>query len=209
MHHFVPFTAMFFLFFFSRFYLYLHYMFMYLLIFIYIYSCYLWSINTYILTWFFFSYILYICFVLVVIIGVQKRCYVIKYLIKNLFISQVYIHIYIYILCSKQYHICAIYHFVLYIIAIIILQPFLCILIFIYLCYIIWLSIACSLSYVICSISMIDVIHCSMNKSFDYRVLHLILYKLLNKPIEYDVLALMQYNEHLVDIADDLCDYEV
>ena len=54
-----------------------------------------------------------------------------------------------------------------------------------------------------------DMVHAtSMDKSFDYRVLHLILFRLLEKPYDEPLLALLRVNEHLVDMADDLFDYE-
>eukprot|EP00877_Chromochloris_zofingiensis_P013833 jgi/Chrzof1/8703/Cz03g21080.t1 len=56
--------------------------------------------------------------------------------------------------------------------------------------------------------TLADVIHTHENKSFDYRVLHLLLYKLLNQPCNHALLDFLKVDEMLVDIGDDLVDYE-
>lgn len=53
-----------------------------------------------------------------------------------------------------------------------------------------------------------DVFAASENKSFDYRLLNMLLYKLTNRPYDVKVFEFLFYNEHLVDIHDDLFDYE-
>lgn len=45
-------------------------------------------------------------------------------------------------------------------------------------------------------------------KSFDYRLLHLVLHKLIGAPYDEGLLAFMEVDERLVDIGDDLTDYE-
>merc|ERR1712216_244352 len=45
-------------------------------------------------------------------------------------------------------------------------------------------------------------------KSFDYHVLDLVLFKLLKKPYDEPLLALMRANQYLVELDDDLFDYE-
>ena len=45
-------------------------------------------------------------------------------------------------------------------------------------------------------------------KSFDYRLLHLLLHKLAGRPYDGALLAFMAADERLVDIGDDLTDYE-
>jgi hypothetical protein len=46
------------------------------------------------------------------------------------------------------------------------------------------------------------------SKSFDYRLLHLLLHKLLGQPWDEPLLSFMVVDERLVDISDDLTDYE-
>ena len=53
-----------------------------------------------------------------------------------------------------------------------------------------------------------EVLACSMRKSFDYRVLNLLLYKLTGRPYDDAELEFLRVDEHLVDINDDLVDYE-
>lgn len=45
-------------------------------------------------------------------------------------------------------------------------------------------------------------------KSFDYRLLHLLVHRLLLRPYDEALLAFMAVDERLVDIGDDLTDYE-
>ncbi|CAL8468971.1 g8512 [Coccomyxa elongata] len=55
----------------------------------------------------------------------------------------------------------------------------------------------------------IDQIHkASLAKSFDYRVLNLLLYGLTGRPVDEQLMAFLAVDEHLVDIGDDLVDYE-
>jgi len=56
--------------------------------------------------------------------------------------------------------------------------------------------------------SLENAISVSVNKSFDYRILHRILCILEGKAYNSTLFEVMFYNEHLVDIADDLYDYE-
>lgn len=53
-----------------------------------------------------------------------------------------------------------------------------------------------------------DVHKASEAKSFDYRVLHLLLHKLTDHAPDETLLKFMFVDEHLVDIGDDLVDYE-
>lgn len=53
-----------------------------------------------------------------------------------------------------------------------------------------------------------DVHKTSEAKSFDYRVLNLLLYKLTRRPCDDILLGFLFVDEHLVDIGDDLVDYE-
>lgn len=53
-----------------------------------------------------------------------------------------------------------------------------------------------------------DVHAASMSKSFDYRVLNLLMYQLRRQPYDEAQLAFLTVDEHLVDIGDDLYDYE-
>ncbi|CAL5221125.1 g3261 [Coccomyxa viridis] len=54
-----------------------------------------------------------------------------------------------------------------------------------------------------------DEIHAaSQSKSFDYRVLNLLLYKLSGEEPDAGLLDFLRADEHLVDIGDDLVDYE-
>lgn len=53
-----------------------------------------------------------------------------------------------------------------------------------------------------------DVHKTSEAKSFDYRVLNLLLYKLTRRPYDDILLCFLFLDEHLVDIGDDLVDYE-
>ncbi|KAK9915244.1 hypothetical protein WJX75_006595 [Coccomyxa subellipsoidea] len=55
----------------------------------------------------------------------------------------------------------------------------------------------------------IDQIHAaSQAKSFDYRVLNLLLYGLTGRPVDDQLMEFLAVDEHLVDIGDDLVDYE-
>eukprot|EP00198_Chlamydomonas_reinhardtii_P014441 XP_001703778.1 predicted protein [Chlamydomonas reinhardtii] len=53
------------------------------------------------------------------------------------------------------------------------------------------------------------VLECHSAKSFDYRVLCLLLFRLSGRPHDERLLAFLRLDEMLVDISDDLCDYEV
>eukprot|EP00884_Botryococcus_braunii_P014267 jgi/Botrbrau1/22841/Bobra.0065s0002.4 len=53
-----------------------------------------------------------------------------------------------------------------------------------------------------------QVLATSRAKSFDYRVLHLLLFRLLNKGYDEQLLEFLAVDEHLVDVGDDLVDYE-
>ncbi|KAL3154541.1 hypothetical protein ABBQ32_013999 [Trebouxia sp. C0010 RCD-2024] len=53
-----------------------------------------------------------------------------------------------------------------------------------------------------------DVHRTSEGKSFDYRVLNLMLFKLTKRPYDEALLRFLFVDEHLVDIGDDLVDYE-
>ncbi|PNW70419.1 hypothetical protein CHLRE_17g719050v5 [Chlamydomonas reinhardtii] len=52
------------------------------------------------------------------------------------------------------------------------------------------------------------VLECHSAKSFDYRVLCLLLFRLSGRPHDERLLAFLRLDEMLVDISDDLCDYE-
>jgi hypothetical protein len=53
-----------------------------------------------------------------------------------------------------------------------------------------------------------DVAACHERKSFDYRALHAVLHRLLAVPYDDALLAFLRLDELLVDIGDDLTDYE-
>ena len=53
-----------------------------------------------------------------------------------------------------------------------------------------------------------DVAACHEAKSFDYRALHCVLHRLLRAPYDDQLLAFLRLDELLVDIGDDLTDYE-
>jgi hypothetical protein len=53
-----------------------------------------------------------------------------------------------------------------------------------------------------------DVAACHAAKSFDYRVLHCVLHRLLATPYDDQLLAFLRLDELLVDVGDDLTDYE-
>lgn len=53
-----------------------------------------------------------------------------------------------------------------------------------------------------------DVAACHAAKSFDYRVLHCVLHRLLAAPYDDQLLAFLRLDELLVDVGDDLTDYE-
>mmetsp|Transcript_42611 Transcript_42611/g.101170 ORF Transcript_42611/g.101170 Transcript_42611/m.101170 type:complete len:294 (-) Transcript_42611:161-1042(-) len=53
-----------------------------------------------------------------------------------------------------------------------------------------------------------EVHECSLRKSFDYRVLNLVLHRLTERPYDETLLEFLLVDEHLVDISDDLVDYE-
>lgn len=53
-----------------------------------------------------------------------------------------------------------------------------------------------------------DVMTAHSNKSFDYRVLHRVLLRLLRKPVDDALFACLRLDELLVDIGDDFTDYE-
>eukprot|EP00210_Caulerpa_lentillifera_P009340 g8904.t1 len=53
-----------------------------------------------------------------------------------------------------------------------------------------------------------DVHKCSASKSFDYRVLHELLHLLYNKERSTELLEYLRLDEQLLDIGDDLVDYE-
>lgn len=55
---------------------------------------------------------------------------------------------------------------------------------------------------------LVDVHAASRSKSFDYRVLHLLVYAWRGLPPDEEVLAALLWNEQLVDLHDDLVDYE-
>jgi len=58
-------------------------------------------------------------------------------------------------------------------------------------------------------IKLDEVLQTSLLKSFDYRVLHGLLFQLTQKkPYNQAILDFLRVNEHLVDIHDDLYDYE-
>uniref|UniRef100_A0A383VVX6 Uncharacterized protein n=1 Tax=Tetradesmus obliquus TaxID=3088 RepID=A0A383VVX6_TETOB len=57
-------------------------------------------------------------------------------------------------------------------------------------------------------LSLSEVVAAHEAKSFDYRVLHLLLHGLLRKPLDEALLAFMRLDEMLIDIGDDLTDYE-
>ena len=59
-----------------------------------------------------------------------------------------------------------------------------------------------------CNQCLSDVHAASEAKSFDYRLLHTILHKLLGKPLSPTLMAACRCDEVLLDIADDLVDYE-
>ncbi|KAG2437905.1 hypothetical protein HXX76_005521 [Chlamydomonas incerta] len=52
------------------------------------------------------------------------------------------------------------------------------------------------------------VLECHSAKSFDYRVLCLLLFRLSGRAYDDGLLAFLRLDEMLVDISDDLCDYE-
>ncbi|KAF8063085.1 smkA [Scenedesmus sp. PABB004] len=58
------------------------------------------------------------------------------------------------------------------------------------------------------SLSLDDVLSTHEAKSFDYRVLHLLLHGLLARPYDEALLGFMRLDEMLIDIGDDLTDYE-
>ena len=53
-----------------------------------------------------------------------------------------------------------------------------------------------------------DVAACHEAKSFDYRALHCVLHRLLRAPYDDQLLAFLRLDELLVDVGDDLTDYE-
>lgn len=53
-----------------------------------------------------------------------------------------------------------------------------------------------------------DVLAAHEAKSFDYRVLHLVLLQRIRRPVDAALLAFLRIDEQLVDIGDDLTDYE-
>ncbi|KAK9822916.1 hypothetical protein WJX74_004414 [Apatococcus lobatus] len=53
-----------------------------------------------------------------------------------------------------------------------------------------------------------DIQRASWAKSFDYRVLNLLLYQLTHKAVDEGLMDFLRLDEHLVDIGDDLVDYE-
>ncbi|KAG2490904.1 hypothetical protein HYH03_010817 [Edaphochlamys debaryana] len=53
-----------------------------------------------------------------------------------------------------------------------------------------------------------EVLRCHEAKSFDYRVLCLLLFRLSGRPYDESLLAFLRVDEMLVDMSDDLCDYE-
>ncbi|GIL64075.1 hypothetical protein Vafri_18050 [Volvox africanus] len=53
-----------------------------------------------------------------------------------------------------------------------------------------------------------EVLECHAAKSFDYRVLCLLLFRLTKKPYDEALLSFLRLDEMLVDISDDLVDYE-
>ena len=55
---------------------------------------------------------------------------------------------------------------------------------------------------------MDDVLAAAAKKSFDYRVLHLLLHALRDMPPSKDLLEFLLVDEKLVDLGDDLSDYE-
>ncbi|KAI5082375.1 hypothetical protein GOP47_0002118 [Adiantum capillus-veneris] len=57
-------------------------------------------------------------------------------------------------------------------------------------------------------ISLSDVMQAIKLKSFDYRVLNLLLYAMLNKPVNEIHMEFLSASELLVEISDDLFDYE-
>eukprot|EP00775_Hariotina_reticulata_P003202 gene3202-3479_t len=57
-------------------------------------------------------------------------------------------------------------------------------------------------------LTLADILSAHEAKSFDYRVLHLLLHELLNQPYNELLLQFMRVDEMLVDIGDDLTDYE-
>mmetsp|Transcript_38066 Transcript_38066/g.84775 ORF Transcript_38066/g.84775 Transcript_38066/m.84775 type:complete len:281 (+) Transcript_38066:50-892(+) len=56
--------------------------------------------------------------------------------------------------------------------------------------------------------SLSDVLLTHEAKSFDYRLLHLVLHRLLQRPYHEALLSFLHVDELLVDIGDDLTDYE-
>ncbi|GAB4820398.1 hypothetical protein N2152v2_007444 [Parachlorella kessleri] len=56
--------------------------------------------------------------------------------------------------------------------------------------------------------SLEEVHETSLGKSFDYRLLNLVLYALRCQPPDPLLLEFLRVDEHLVDIGDDLVDYE-
>ncbi|KAK9809328.1 hypothetical protein WJX73_005159 [Symbiochloris irregularis] len=59
-----------------------------------------------------------------------------------------------------------------------------------------------------CSFKQEDVLEASSRKSFDYRVLHLLMLKLTGQPVNDTLFAFLNLDERLVDMGDDLVDYE-
>mmetsp|Transcript_3962 Transcript_3962/g.9991 ORF Transcript_3962/g.9991 Transcript_3962/m.9991 type:complete len:323 (+) Transcript_3962:134-1102(+) len=59
-----------------------------------------------------------------------------------------------------------------------------------------------------CTFTLEEVHACSLSKSFDYRVLNLLLYRLTGREYDEALLEFLRVDEHLVDINDDLVDYE-
>lgn len=57
-------------------------------------------------------------------------------------------------------------------------------------------------------LSLSDVLLTHELKSFDYRVMHLLLLELLKRPRDAALLEFMRIDEMLIDIGDDLTDYE-
>ncbi|KAF6258243.1 hypothetical protein COO60DRAFT_1138059 [Scenedesmus sp. NREL 46B-D3] len=57
-------------------------------------------------------------------------------------------------------------------------------------------------------LTLAEIVAAHESKSFDYRVLHLLLHGLLRKPLDEALLAFMRLDEMLIDIGDDLTDYE-
>eukprot|EP00803_Ostreobium_quekettii_P000365 evm.model.scf_159.4 EVM.evm.TU.scf_159.4 scf_159:33780-34786(-) len=59
-----------------------------------------------------------------------------------------------------------------------------------------------------CGFTLEQVHLASSAKSFDFRILHMLLFLLIKKPYNDTLLEFLRVDECLIDISDDLLDYE-